>query len=249
MLRPPPHGVACVRMIQPMLAGFALFASSAHAGDFVCLPSAAAVTHEQPGAWPSWTLRVPGHEGTECWYASARATAHDHRIATMSSSNAATESVQSPDITNGFAARSQSDATRLPLPKPSSLIGDTRAAAPLTDAAAMEAASEKDGAAAVVSIRSFDRSQATGPASDEPLPISAYADETGMTPWRDTVRPLRPIITEALPVRNDPLPTREVLAAFFGALVLSSIIAGLIFRSARKVRVQSGIGAREAQLY
>jgi hypothetical protein len=35
----------------------------------------------------------------------------------------------------------------------------------------------------------------------------------------------------------------EKSPAFFGALVLSSIIAGLIFRSTRKVRVQSGIGA------
>jgi hypothetical protein len=113
----------------------------------------------------------------------------------------------------------------------------------------MEAASEKNGAAAVVSIRSFDRLQATGSAGDDPLSISGYANETGTTPWRDTLRPLRPMITEALPVRNEPLPTREVLAAFFGALVLSSIIAGLIFRSARKVRAQSGIGAREAQLY
>jgi hypothetical protein len=44
-----------------------------------CLPSASAVRENRPGAWPSWTLRAPGHEGTRCWYAATRATAHDHR--------------------------------------------------------------------------------------------------------------------------------------------------------------------------
>jgi hypothetical protein len=220
--------------IRYLLGFLALFASSADARDFVCLPSAAAVRHEQPEAWASWTLRVPGHEGTKCWYASARDTAHDHRIATMprGKGTAIVESVESPDSTNRFNARSQSEAIRLPLPKPSLLIGDTLAAAPLTDATAMEAASGKNGAAAVVSISRFGRPQATGSAGDEPPLI-----ETGTTPRRDTLRPLRPAITEAAPVPNEPLPARAVLAAFFGALVLSSTVAGLIFRSARKVRV------------
>jgi hypothetical protein len=44
-----------------------------------CLPSASAVRENHPGAWPSWTLRAPGHEGTRCWYATSRGTAHDHR--------------------------------------------------------------------------------------------------------------------------------------------------------------------------
>ena len=30
-------------------------------------------------AWPSWTLRAPGHEGDKCWYPSTRAAAHEHR--------------------------------------------------------------------------------------------------------------------------------------------------------------------------
>ncbi len=44
-----------------------------------CFPSASAVRENRPGAWPSWTLRAPGHEGTRCWYAATRATTHDHR--------------------------------------------------------------------------------------------------------------------------------------------------------------------------
>jgi hypothetical protein len=45
--------------------------------DSTCFPSASAVRQSYPGRWPSWTLRAPGHEGTRCWYAAARATAHD----------------------------------------------------------------------------------------------------------------------------------------------------------------------------
>jgi hypothetical protein len=44
-----------------------------------CFPSAVAVRQEYPEAWPSWSLRAPGHEGTKCWHAATRATVHDHR--------------------------------------------------------------------------------------------------------------------------------------------------------------------------
>ena len=44
-----------------------------------CLPSALAVRQGRPGAWPSWSLRAPGHEGEKCWYAATRSTAHNHR--------------------------------------------------------------------------------------------------------------------------------------------------------------------------
>jgi hypothetical protein len=43
-----------------------------------CYQSASDVRQNHPGAWPSWTLRTPGHEGTRCWYAGARTGAHDH---------------------------------------------------------------------------------------------------------------------------------------------------------------------------
>jgi len=43
--------------------------------DDSCLPSASAVRQNHPGAWPSWTLRAPGHEGTTCWYPTKRTTA------------------------------------------------------------------------------------------------------------------------------------------------------------------------------
>jgi hypothetical protein len=57
--------------------------------DSTCFPSASAVRQDQPGAWPSWTLRAPGHEGTRCWYAATRATAHDHQRAMLPAAPAA----------------------------------------------------------------------------------------------------------------------------------------------------------------
>src|ERR1700730_1877902 len=220
--------------IRYLLCFLALFASSADAREFFCLPSAAAVRDEEPKAWPSWTLRAPGHEGTKCWYASARDTAHDHRNATMPRGNAMAtiEPVELPDGTKGFNSRSQSVTVRLPLPNPSLLIGD----APHTDATATEAASGKNGAAAVVSISRFERPHATDSDGAEPALASAYADATGTTSRRDPLPPLRPTITEAAPALKEPLPTRAVVAVFFGALVLSSVAAGLVSRSTRKVR-------------
>ena len=53
------------------------FAETAH--DSTCFASASAVRQNHPEAWPSWTLRAPGHQGTKCWYAATRAKAHDHR--------------------------------------------------------------------------------------------------------------------------------------------------------------------------
>jgi hypothetical protein len=72
------------RCVTPILlssiAALMLCASFADASS--CLPSAAAVREENPGAWPSWTMRAPGHEGTKCWYATTRGTARDHSNAT-----------------------------------------------------------------------------------------------------------------------------------------------------------------------
>jgi hypothetical protein len=54
-----------------------LFATSGH--DSTCYPLASDVRQNHPGAWPSWTLRAPGHEGASCWYAGKRTTANERR--------------------------------------------------------------------------------------------------------------------------------------------------------------------------
>jgi hypothetical protein len=43
-----------------------------------CFASASAVRQDHPDAWPSWTLRALGREGTKCWYPTTRTLAHDH---------------------------------------------------------------------------------------------------------------------------------------------------------------------------
>jgi hypothetical protein len=43
-----------------------------------CLPSAASVRQEHPGAWPSWTTRMAGHAGAKCWYPTTREARHRH---------------------------------------------------------------------------------------------------------------------------------------------------------------------------
>jgi hypothetical protein len=57
--------------------GKPLSATSGHDGS--CFASASAVIQHHPGAWPTWTLKASGHEGTMCWYAAARPRVSDHR--------------------------------------------------------------------------------------------------------------------------------------------------------------------------
>jgi hypothetical protein len=47
--------------------------------DGSCFASSSAVLQNHPGAWPSWTLKAPGHEGTVCWYAAARPRGSDNQ--------------------------------------------------------------------------------------------------------------------------------------------------------------------------
>jgi hypothetical protein len=60
--------------------GKQLAAASGH--DASCFPSASAVLQNHPGAWPSWTQKAPGHEGTLCWHAAARPSGNGHRSET-----------------------------------------------------------------------------------------------------------------------------------------------------------------------
>jgi hypothetical protein len=57
--------------------GKQLAAASGH--DASCFPSASAVLQNHPAASPTWTLRAPGHEGTQCWRVAAPRNGSDHR--------------------------------------------------------------------------------------------------------------------------------------------------------------------------
>ena len=90
--------------------GSQFFAANGH--DPTCFPSASAVRQNRPGGWPSWTLRAPGHEGTRCWYAASRTTAHDHRSAMMPREETVgkTEKLGSPGVLFGGQAADQGNA-------------------------------------------------------------------------------------------------------------------------------------------
>jgi hypothetical protein len=57
--------------------------SPASGRDVSCFSSASAVQQIHPGAWPSWTMRAPGHEGIICWYVAARPRTTDRRPRAM----------------------------------------------------------------------------------------------------------------------------------------------------------------------
>ena len=52
-----------------IFAAFIGMASTAHAVE--CLSSANAVWNAHPGSHATWRLRLPGHEGTKCWFANS----------------------------------------------------------------------------------------------------------------------------------------------------------------------------------
>src|SRR5229473_3487421 len=56
-------GIMRVLLIAAMLAALSVPARSE------CLPSAEAVWNAHPGSHATWRLRLPGHEGTKCWFA------------------------------------------------------------------------------------------------------------------------------------------------------------------------------------
>jgi hypothetical protein len=82
----------------PPESGKRLLAESGY--DSRCYLSASDVRQNHPGAWPSWTLRTPGHEGTRCWYPAtqtvAEADAPSARARSLAVESRAEPEVQTP---------------------------------------------------------------------------------------------------------------------------------------------------------
>ena len=117
--------------LRSRFALLALLASLADADAASCFPSAAAVRQKSPQAWPSWTLRASGHEGSKCWYASTHTEAPDHQNQIMQRDEkiGATETLRSQDTTNGHgvsphAATATIGAVSLPSPTPQVSFAD-----------------------------------------------------------------------------------------------------------------------------
>jgi hypothetical protein len=94
-----------------MIGLLAVAANSANvAAAAECLSSATAVRQADPQAWPFWTLRAPGHEGSKCWYGGTRSTAHDDRQGiAIAQRTREVEAVVSRQETYGFASRPTSE--------------------------------------------------------------------------------------------------------------------------------------------
>jgi hypothetical protein len=113
---------ASVRLsVRCLLAGFAMLVSISHGHAFTCFASADAVRQENPTAWPSWTLRAPGHEGDKCWYPSTRAAAHEHRnpLVPKTQSTGAKEQLEREVDVTGAATPSDSLQAPGPVMSPS----------------------------------------------------------------------------------------------------------------------------------
>ena len=116
---------ASIRMsLRSLFAASAMLTSIPHGNAFTCFASADAVRQENPTAWPSWTMRAPGHEGNKCWYASTRAMAHDHRnplLPAAESIGAREQPEREVDLTGSAAP---GDAVRAPGPDIGSSFDD-----------------------------------------------------------------------------------------------------------------------------
>jgi hypothetical protein len=81
-------------------SGKRLLAESGY--DSMCYLSASAVRQNHPGGRPSWTMRVPGHEGTKCWYpatqTAAEADAPSARARSLAVESRAEPEVQTPSL-------------------------------------------------------------------------------------------------------------------------------------------------------
>ena len=119
-----------IRMIMPWLIATSAMFGSSQASAFTCFSSADEVRHENPGAWPSWTLRAPGHEGTKCWYASTRAAAHDHQtpVTARAEHAGSKEDLERDGEVTGLATHS--DTVEAPGPVPGSPFDDRFSAMP-----------------------------------------------------------------------------------------------------------------------
>jgi hypothetical protein len=152
--------------------GRQLFAATGH--DSSCFPSASAVRQNDPGAWPSWTLRAPGHEGTRCWYAATRTTANDHRseMVPRKETFGTPEKLGSPGVLFGVQAADQGNADA----QNSRTVAAPRGQSNIVTSAATIASSgttQQDGEAATQAARvgAADRAsgQALNPAQEAAL--------------------------------------------------------------------------------
>jgi hypothetical protein len=95
------QGAASLQPAARLIEARPISATSGHNGS--CFASASAVLQNHPGAWPTWTLKAPGHEGTMCWYAAARPRGSEHRPRSNETVGAAEKGLFAPFAPRGPA--------------------------------------------------------------------------------------------------------------------------------------------------
>jgi len=121
---------APTRMLLSCLVAATTVFVSGQGNAVTCFGSADQVRQENPGAWPSWTLRAPGHEGTKCWYSTTRAAAHDHQtpVTARAEHAGSKEHFERDSEVTGLATHT--DTVEAPRPVPGSSFDDRFSAMP-----------------------------------------------------------------------------------------------------------------------
>ncbi len=97
-----------------ILAAFIATASSANAVE--CLPSASAVWSAHPGSHATWRLRLPGHEGTKCWYSGSGRKVTNADASRDAAHEIKTVSATAVPIPRPRSQGALADSERAPLP-------------------------------------------------------------------------------------------------------------------------------------
>ena len=108
-----------VLLIAAMLAALSVPARSE------CLRSADAVWNAHPGSHATWRLRLPGHEGTKCWFARGSTNLHTPSVreAPVADSPRGAARASAADRPDERPARSNSQETVPPSTRePSSIL-------------------------------------------------------------------------------------------------------------------------------
>jgi hypothetical protein len=79
-----------------LIAGL-IFVASALSVHAECLGSMREVWREHPGSHATWRLRLPGHEGTKCWFARGSTNQQAPRIQRVVDSPRAADAAQRTD--------------------------------------------------------------------------------------------------------------------------------------------------------
>jgi hypothetical protein len=195
-------------VVGALLASF-VFLTNARAVE--CFSSAEAVRQQQPEAWPSWTLRAPGHEGAKCWYATTRGTAHQHPTGALALPPAATvDEVRSrAEVTVEVEAPSRVESTSPPR------NADQVAMIPFTTAIA---------AAAIADV-----SDPTPTAMNTDLGVrGGEVNQSVAELPRDRLSSQSSIARGPAPTTDPASSAPALLAVFGGALVFASLMAALL---------------------